>query len=268
LQPKWHYTVSFGLGSTYKFPVNITTQNSYTFLQTVLGARSTSGDLANVADKTAVDASYADGGMWTATPGFNLTAYVQRSGDFDVFALTTPASQWVQIDLKRIAGSSVDPVLMIFDSTGRNLLAFNDDGGGYPNSRLVFGTTAGQSYRIVVGSYGANSTGGYQLTVNNYTSVLAPITTLQAASLYIVAGSNTGGGSGAGSRLGAAFGSAAVTQQSAALDAAFIQSPVRGQADNALGNLNTSFALQVRGGARVHSVAMSQFLQSPLNTIW
>src|SRR5207302_1056188 len=81
---------------------------------------------------------------------------------------STATSKFVQIDVQRIAGSVVDPVVMIFDSTGTNLLAFNDDGGGYPNSRLVFGTTAGVNYKIVVGSYGDVSTGGYQLTVNNY----------------------------------------------------------------------------------------------------
>jgi hypothetical protein len=165
--PKWYQTIDFGWFH-YDFPVTITTQNSYTFLQTVLGARSTAGDLANVADSTAVDPNYVDGGMWNAGPGFNLTAYMQRPGDYDVYSLSTSKSRQVAIDVKQIAGSTLDPVLFVFDSTGQTLLAFNDDSGGTLNSRLIFSTTAGQTYKIVVGSYGSNSTGGYQLTVNNY----------------------------------------------------------------------------------------------------
>jgi hypothetical protein len=89
----------------------------------------------------------------------------------------------VQIDVRRIAGSSVDPVVMIFDASGTNLLAFNDDGGGYPNSRLIFSTTAGVNYKIVVGSYGDVSTGGYELTVNNYWPWVIYTPVLKQASL-------------------------------------------------------------------------------------
>ena len=182
VQPKWHIDYDFGFFH-FQFPVNITTQNSYTYLQAVLGARSTAGDLANVADNGAVDPSYADGGMWSATTGFDLTAYMQRSGDFDVYALSTATSKTVQIDVRRIAGSTVDPVVMIFDASGTNLLAFNDDGGGYPNSRLIFSTTAGVNYKIVVGSYGDVSTGGYELTVNNYWPWVIYTPVLKQASL-------------------------------------------------------------------------------------
>lgn len=184
LQPQWYVGYSTPW-LTIRVPVNITTQNSYTYLQAVLGARSTSGDLRNVADITAVDPAYVDAGMWYASPGFNLTAYVQRPGDYDVYALSSASSRYVQIDLKQVAGSTLDPVVMVFDATGKNLLAFNDDGGGYPNSRLVFWTNAGESYRIVVGSYGGVSTGGYQLTVNNYYSVLSPVSVFsQSLSLF------------------------------------------------------------------------------------
>src|SRR5207302_4518835 len=127
-----------------------------------------------------------------------LTAYLQVSGDYDVYNLSTSTSRTVQIDVKQIAGSSVDSIVMIYDSTGQNLLAFNDDGGGYPNSRLIFSTTAGVNYKIVVGSYGANSTGGYQLTVNNYYWWLS--SSLVASTTYFTL--ESGGGSGSGSGVG------------------------------------------------------------------
>src|SRR5262249_15106342 len=156
LQPQWYVTIPI-FWTSFDIPVNITTQNSYTFLQTVLGSRSTAGDLANVADAGAVDSSYADGGKWNMSPGFSLTAYLQQTGDFDVYNLSTATSKNVVINVKRVTGSTVDPVVLVYDSTGQVLKAFNDDGGGYPNSRLVFHTTAGQNYQVVVGAYGDNS---------------------------------------------------------------------------------------------------------------
>lgn len=170
LIPKWHQTIQIGWFKI-DLPVNIVTQNSYTYLQAVLGPRVTSGDISNVADTTAVDASYVDGHAYGITTGTNVTAYLQQTGDWDVFNLKTAVSKKIILNVKRPSGSSVDPVVMIYNSSGQNLLAFNDDGGGFPHSRIVFQTTAGQTYKVVVGAYGQNSSGAYQLTVGNYFDV-------------------------------------------------------------------------------------------------
>ncbi|HYV35416.1 MAG TPA: hypothetical protein VE988_06915 [Gemmataceae bacterium] len=261
MQPEWHIDVPYIFG-TFSFPVNITTQNSYTYLQTVLGARSTAGDLANVADATAVDASYADGGMWTANTGFNLTAYIQRSGDFDVYALNTVTAKTVQIDVKQIAGSTLDPVVMIFNSNGQNLLAFNDDGGGYPNSRLIFSTTAGQSYRIVVGSYGDISTGGYQLTVNNYYPYLSTIGIAQLVALP-VSYAETAPVSGATA-------TPVTTLQASRLTTMAFAGGGSGLAEDAgLGSLSAHLAQQLHASQDTHAAGLLHVLEdSPLAWHW
>jgi hypothetical protein len=165
--PKWHIHIPLPFGGGIDFPVPITTQNSYTFLQTTLGARVTSGDFANIADSGAVDGSYVDGFKPSVGVGSSIIGGIQRAGDYDVFTLSTPTSRSVVIDVKKLAGSRLDPVVMVFDSSGQNLLAFDDDSGGSLNSHLVFSAVGGVNYQIVVGSWSGNSAGSYQLTVNN-----------------------------------------------------------------------------------------------------
>ena len=251
VQPKWHIDYDFGFFH-FQVPVNITTQDSYTYLQAVLGARSTAGDLPNVADLGAVDPTYVNGAMWSATPGFDLTAYIQRPGDFDVYALSAATSRTVQIDLRQIAGSTVDPIVMVFDASGNNLLAFNDDGGGYPNSRLQFYVTGGVSYRIVVGSYSDNSTGGYRLTVNNYypwlnTDLVVQATLLtQAETMPIMTAAPIGSG------MGMAYSPMQGGSGRAALDAAFSQPTTLG----GLGNRASALTLRT-GGANVGAQALT-----------
>jgi hypothetical protein len=170
-EPEWHIDYNFWFG-TIQLPVTITTQNSYTFLQTVLGARSTSGDFANVADSTAVDSTYADGSLTNVSVGSTSYAGIQRSGDFDVYQFYSSTTRQVSIDVSAYAGSGIDTVLFVYSNDGKTVQAFNDDrGDGTLNSRIIFNAVAGQSYKIVVGSYGANSTGSYQLSISNYYSL-------------------------------------------------------------------------------------------------
>src|SRR5260370_38060910 len=66
---------------------------------------------------------------------------------------------------------------MVYSGNGQSLLGFNDDGGGYPNSRITFWAGAGQSYKIVAGAYGNNSSGEYELAVSS-SWVFTPLTPL------------------------------------------------------------------------------------------
>jgi hypothetical protein len=165
--PEWyvHYEIAGGLG--YDLPVTITTQNSFTYLQAVLGARSTAGDFANVADATAVDPSYVDGSLTNIQVGADVPASLQQTGDYDVYNLSAPGvAQLITVDVKQATGSSVDPVVMVYSSDGQTLLYFNDDGGSYPNSRIRFVAFPGESYKVVVGGFDNYSSGGYELTVS------------------------------------------------------------------------------------------------------
>jgi hypothetical protein len=165
--PEWYVHYELYGGLSYDLPVTITTQNSFTYLEAVLGARSTAGDFANVADATAVDPSYVDGSLMNVEVGADVHASLQQTGDYDVYNLSSPGvAQFVTVDVKQATGSSVDPVVMVYSSDGQTLLSFDDDGGSYPNSRIKFFAFPGQSYKIVVGGFDNNSSGGYELTVS------------------------------------------------------------------------------------------------------
>lgn len=203
LQPQWYQRYTF-VGFTIELPVNIVTQNSYTYLQSVLGSRSAAGDYANVADASTVDSAYVDGSRPSLSVGSSVTAYLQTRGDFDVYQLYSSYTRTVQINVTRPTGSTVDPVVYVFDSNGRNLLAFNDDSGGTLNSRLIFTLTGGQSYRVVVGSYGDNSTGQYQIGVSNYYSLVSDYVLYDSISLVSLSGSGSStGGAGSSTLSGA-----------------------------------------------------------------
>src|SRR5256885_2119389 len=79
LLPKWSEVASSGTST-------ITTQNSYTYLKAVLGTPSGGDAWADVADRTAVDASFVDGSMPAIAAGstsYSTTGGVNAYGDYD-----------------------------------------------------------------------------------------------------------------------------------------------------------------------------------------
>lgn len=138
-------------------------QNSYTYLQAVLGARP-ADDRANVAHPGAVDPAYRDTTLQTITPGMSLTGHVTARGDYDVFGLPSPAaSDRVTITVTP-SGGDLNPVVMVYQ--GDALVAFNNDRSATdPGSKITFTRTSGSAYRIVVGSADGATTGTYTLSV-------------------------------------------------------------------------------------------------------
>jgi hypothetical protein len=57
-----------------------------------------------------------------------------------------------------------DPYLIIEDPKGKQI-AEDDDGGGYPNAKLVFKAPSDGVYRIIATTFNPNETGGYALSV-------------------------------------------------------------------------------------------------------
>jgi hypothetical protein len=199
LIPKWYTTYDFGWFD-FDIPNNIVTQNSYTYLRAALGAPTTYGDAwADVADSTTVDGSFVDGFMPAFTVGstsYSTTGGINHYGDYDVLQMSVSTSKYVTVNLSQY-GSSIDPVLLIYGSNGQTLVGFDDDGGGYPNSRFTFYASAGQSYRIVIGTYGNNTMGNYQLSVSNY-YIIGPYYPVVSTSLQYSGAMLSGGGSGGG----------------------------------------------------------------------
>lgn len=65
-----------------------------------------------------------------------------------------------QIDI--VAKDKVDPIIVVQDSTGKQL-GFDDDGGGFPNARFTLQTPKTDTYKIFAGTIGGQ--GKYVLTV-------------------------------------------------------------------------------------------------------
>ena len=58
----------------------------------------------------------------------------------------------------------IDSYLILEDEKG-NILAEDDDGGGFPNARIVFRAPEDGTYRIIATTFPPNQTGNYTLTV-------------------------------------------------------------------------------------------------------
>lgn len=90
----------------------------------------------------------------------------------------------MRIDVQRLAGSCLDPVLLVYNNTGSFLWHYNDDRVlSDVNSQLVFQPIAGATYNIVVGARNGASVGGYNVKVNP-TSVSAVLPSLNTSGYW------------------------------------------------------------------------------------
>ena len=128
----------------------ITSQNSYSYLQQVLGSRS--ADFANVAKPTAVTPGFDSGTLNSLSPnGGTKLGSINRPGDYDVFATSVNTTRWLRVKVTQ-NGSDVDPVVFVMTGNGETVVGFNDDGGDvWPNSELVFQAEQGRSTRLSSG---------------------------------------------------------------------------------------------------------------------
>lgn len=94
--------------------------------------------------------------------GDTRTGTFQSSNQRVSYSLAVTTAGTIIIRAKKIAASSVDTVVELYDANGV-MIASDDDSGGNRNALLMRQLNPG-SYRIVVRSYG-NSTGGYLLNV-------------------------------------------------------------------------------------------------------
>lgn len=192
-QPKWDGSV-------------ITTQNSYTYLQTRLGARP-ADDYGNVAHDWVLDASFVDGPKPSLSVGSKVNANIKSWGDHDVFRFTPTTTQTLAVsasaapvmftmasvgspggdegglkpppELPPSPPAPLNPVLLVYNDTG-SLIAFNNDRSATDtNSRVVHTFQAGQTYYLTVGGANSTSLGIYQLRIDALAFPIAPV---QAAS--------------------------------------------------------------------------------------
>jgi hypothetical protein len=137
-------------------------QNSYTYLQAVLGARQRD-DHASVADRSAVDPTFRDGPLQDLPLGAATSGVIDHRGDYDVFLLR--ASGDVTVEVRPVASSRLAPVLFLIDSTGKQLLGFaNSKASTDRVARASIKAEQGKPCKVVVGAADCGTDGGYEVT--------------------------------------------------------------------------------------------------------
>jgi hypothetical protein len=140
-------------------------QNSYTYLQAVLGVRK-ADDHASVADRSAVDASFREAPLEDLKVESATNGVIDHRGDYDVFLLRGPGDFSVEV---RPAGDSrLAPVLFIFDSSGKKLLGFaNGKAGQDRAAQASVKVEKGKPCKVVVGAADCATDGAYEVAVRN-----------------------------------------------------------------------------------------------------
>ncbi len=99
----------------------------------------------------------------TIGAGQTLSGQISPIGDRDLYYYNGNAGQEITIEMTRSSGN-VDPYLVLYRPNG-TYLAYNDDGAGYPNARLVYRLPESGRYQIVARSWNNCCTGGYTIRV-------------------------------------------------------------------------------------------------------
>ncbi len=115
------------------------------------------------------DAPGSVGTSYTMSVGDNFYGNIS-SGDSDWIELQVTAGQTYHIDTSAYGGAVGDTILSLYDSNG-NILGFNDDIDFPSNaySELVYQATETGVVYLEVEGYNSSYTGGYELSVSNYT---------------------------------------------------------------------------------------------------
>ncbi|MFO0907172.1 MAG: hypothetical protein U0794_02215 [Isosphaeraceae bacterium] len=153
--------------SSESSPIFLMTQNSFTYLQTVVGVR-VADDFGGVVHREFVDSSFAIGALaqvdlnpWSGTIG--------TTGDYDAFRFkTSPLSgtfeYLVSATVKASSGSALDPVLLVYRNE-KDLVSFNNDRSSTDRSAsVVVNAQSPDELQFVVGAADGKSTGTYTLT--------------------------------------------------------------------------------------------------------
>jgi len=112
----------------------------------------------------------APSGGGSITLGAAANGSISNPGQIDNYSFNLRRSTSVEIRADR-TDSSFDPYLELRNSSGATI-ATDDDGGEGLNAKIVTGLSPG-SYVIAVKAYNVNTTGSYQLTVNEAMQVMS-----------------------------------------------------------------------------------------------
>jgi hypothetical protein len=166
LQPRWwsHKFLGIIVASN-----PITTQNSFTYLQTVLGPRPADGEF-HVSDAGAIDPGVA-GTLMPGAPnlhdGTPINSSVNRVGDYNVYQLPAAlVNQPLIVDLVPTGGKTLRPYLQVFAANGQRLASVDSTWNPATGAFEIHTTlqpVGGANF--VVGARDATTTGTFRLSV-------------------------------------------------------------------------------------------------------
>jgi hypothetical protein len=180
-QPSWVHTeiLGFDLSSD-----DIVTENTFTYLQTVLGTRPYDFKmhaLHGASLDPSVRTIYIPQGdtLSLNQPQFGV---LTGDGEYDVYSRAATATETWTISATSVAGIA-SPVLMIYDANG-NLLSYSDPGSASLNA------VSGQRYYFVVGARDGLGIGGYRMNIKEGLFDIAPDGTLHVRMDNLAQGSD------------------------------------------------------------------------------
>lgn len=95
--------------------------------------------------------------------GQTLAGNISPGGDEDLYYHDGTGGQEITIEMTKSSGD-LDPYIILYRPNG-SYLAYDDDGAGYPNARLVYRLPESGLYQIKARSYASSQIGAYTLRV-------------------------------------------------------------------------------------------------------
>jgi hypothetical protein len=138
-------------------------QNSYTYLQAVLGSRQRD-DHPSVADRSSVDLSFREAAPQELQIGSPMRGAIDQRGDYDVFLLRGSGS--LTVEVRPSGDSQLAPVLFLFDAAGKKMQGFaNSKAGNDRVARVTLKAAKGKTSKVVVGAADCATEGKYVVRV-------------------------------------------------------------------------------------------------------
>jgi hypothetical protein len=182
-QPNWQGT-------------NLLTQNSFTYLQAVLGNRPNDG-VYHVADPNSVDPVVAQGRPLAPTissisVGAPISGAISSLGDYVVYRFDATTTDSILLDVASTGSPRIVPVLIVHNEIGNlTQLAAGSWNAGQSDyeAHAVLRVQAGQSYFIVIGGVNGLGTGSFKLYLNHQISLLGR--DLQTGNIWVSSSTGT-----------------------------------------------------------------------------
>ena len=179
IQPISHYEVPL-IGHLFEFAANITTADTFTYLQTILGKHYSDG-YDHATDPKSVDPSSTNlhapnsvsiGSTYLPSTSYVTTGVMDAHEGFVGYQISTGRTKQFHLDVVGDWLTTTD--VMVKDSTGQ-LVYFNCGGSPSVHSHIDFQAVAGQTYSVIVGNEDYNSWGGSTFTLSISSNEPVPV---------------------------------------------------------------------------------------------